>query len=216
MPACTRSRNIPPRTRNGRRNNTKRIILGAVSENQEVHPADYSEAAKTGILVKAESHTNESNTDGVNSGKLLVIPNDFDGSSAESVNVLLLDIETKLKKLQEIIHTTNRKVVEEQNCDHFCTMMSVPKKIRNMPIADFNRNYLEEGENIIDLIGSIADDANNNNSCISKKRVRTGQNNTVKSTAAMELETPSRNIRSTAEFRTPGTLARSVKRGEIL
>jgi len=216
---------MPARTRSGRRNDTKRIILGAVSENESVIRNENSNSTNTGLPSVAEPHAKQRIANAVHSGKSFEIPTDFDGSSSESVKIILQDIEHKVKKLQESIRTKNSMAVEEQKEIYFVAMMNVPKDIKNMTIREFNRKYLEEGENIISLIrdiadeasliGDVADEVNSNNACMNKKRVRTGINDTVKNATTTELETPLRNIRS-AEFRTPGTLARTVKRGEIL
>jgi len=206
---------MPARTRSCRRINTKRTILGVVSENELVIGNDNSKSTISGLLSVAEPHAKQRIADDVNIGKSLEIPTDFDGSSSESVTFLLQDIERKVQKLKESIRTKNRMVIEEQKGIYFVAMMNVPRDIKNMTAREFNRKYLDEGDDIIKLIGEIADEANNKNTCINKKRVRTGKNDMVKSATVMELETPLRNIRS-AEFRTPGTLARTVKRGEKL
>jgi len=198
-------------TRRCRRNNTKRTILGVVNEHSVATEANLPEDLCNGFLSKGQLNRTQ-NED--KNGEMFEIPPDFDGSSTESVKILLQDIEHKLKKLQESIHYKSSMLVEQQKDIYFVAMMNVPRNIKNMTVRDFNKKYLEEGEDIIKLIGTIAEDAHNNQS--NKKRFPNGDNTLVERTTAMEFKTPLRNIRPGAEFRTPGTLMRTIKRGEIL
>ena len=64
---------MPPRTRRCRRNNTKRTILGAVSENGRSSEENCAEATKTRIPSNTELHTIPDDNESGNHSKFQLI-----------------------------------------------------------------------------------------------------------------------------------------------
>jgi len=200
---------MPPRTRGrSRRNATKRTILGAVNENEVsgVEP----DCLKKSVELKIEQNTIQQNGNECNNRKSFEIPKEFDGSSVESVKILLQDLKKEVRRCQESLSIKASMALKDQQQVFFLESMKLPRSIKNMTIKDFNEKYFTEGGDIGKDIDDIAKDGND------AKTTYHAQNMVDNDTPMMGLETPARPLQSRMDLCTPGTAIRTVKRGEAL
>ena len=213
------------RARSARRAAAKRTILAALDENSASNDSNIPTISKVTIVNKEDQ--DEYNADGSISSlpsRPFRIPNDFDGTNAESINILLEDIEKEVKNLQESIAIKCCEAIKRQHEAYFRKAMKIEKSVKKMKIKDFNQKYMKKNnddgnvnpvnKDIIALMKSFMNDvAENNgssNSALGKKRFR----NFGPGFNSMDLETPSRP--TGRNLRTPGTVLRTAKKGEIL
>lgn len=215
-----------------RRAAATRTVLQALDENNSTVPTD----TVNSILKPTSSYTSSSSVKynphaQDTSRRSFKIPAELDGTSKDAVRLLLEDLEGKVKQIQDEIAMKERDAIQALQEVYYVKTMKIEKKVKKMTIREFNETYMKGGisssdndgggeangqqqGDILNLVKSLAKDIANNSD---GTRGRYDQQEEVvvddKDTMRMELETPARNI---GAMRTPATITRTVKRGEIL
>lgn len=189
-----------PVTRSARRaatrTNTKRTILSALDENKPATTEELQIESCSSISPKCN------------------LP-DLDVLQSDSINAILSDIKSQVKSKQESLTIKGIEMAKNQQEVFFVGTMRLDKSIKKMTIREFNQKYMEN-ESIIDELKSImstfstADVANhhsrnkssNNFACSNPKR------------GTKVLETPVRQLTQGKSHCTPGTILRTVRKGE--
>lgn len=214
--------------RSCRRVATKRTILSALDENNvSVDPNIPSNTSKDTFL-----KDDTMNSLLVPPQRPFCIPKDLDCTASESINILLEDISREVKSRQESVAIKCCEALKRQHEAFFLKGMKIEKSIKKMKIKDFNQKFMKrnsnsngnniDGENskstacIIAMLKSFMSESdsskNSSISALSKKRFR----DDLPDLNRMELETPIRQLKTAGNLRTPATILRTAKRGEVL
>jgi len=208
------------RARTARRAATKRTILSALDENQPANDAKVPSKTKASSSRNNNVEDGYDNMDTITSNRPFRIPNDFDGTSTESLHILMNDLESEVKRKQENIRIQSFEAIKRQHEAFFLNSLKIDKNVKKMKICDFNHKYMEKGDNlnktetcIIALMMSLMVNNNGGSSAaMNKKRIR----NSGPGPSKMDLETPCRPLRVGRNIKTPGTVLRTAKKGEQL
>mmetsp|Transcript_4811 Transcript_4811/g.9178 ORF Transcript_4811/g.9178 Transcript_4811/m.9178 type:complete len:280 (-) Transcript_4811:58-897(-) len=189
-----------PVTRSARRaatrSNTKRTILSALDENK---PATIEE-----LQIESSSSTSpECN-----------LP-DLDVLKKDSIEVILSDIKSQVKSLQESLTIKGIEMAKNQQEVFFVGTVRLDKTIKNMTIREFNQKYMDN-QSIIDVLTSImsTSSAGVSNNYDQNKSSHNFAHSNLKRGGIKDLETPVRQLTQGKSHRTPGTILRTVRKGE--
>lgn len=203
------------RAKSVRRAAAKRTILSALDENQ---PTTDSTLPTKATTLNTETSTYYPNTTSTNNGNIsrpFQVPKDFDCTNPGSIDVLLQDIEKETKRLQDNVAINCCEAIKRQHEAYFLRGMKIEKSIKKMKIGDFNAKYMKSEEiGIVALMKSLMNDSDAviGPSVVGKKRIRDG----LSGLERMDLETPMRPLRTAGHFRTPATILRTARKGEML
>jgi len=199
MPVTRSSRRTATRT------NTKRTILSALDENK---PATTEEL---------KLQLNSTSSRSISSFKH-DLP-DLNIMQPESIKVILSDIHNQIKAKQESLSIRGVEIAKKQQEEFFVGTMKLDRKIKKMTIREFNQKHMEQTKS----------EGNLSNNCIieSLKAIMAHtslQTNTTsmikgnlkRGATALYLETPVRQLKSGKACRTPGTILRTVQKGEAI
>lgn len=128
------------------------------------------------------------------------LPN-LDILQSSSIQSILSDIKSNITANQEALEIQAAEISKKTQAEFFIGMMKLDKKIKHMTIKEFNQHF---ETNIIQDFGSIQ---------ISKQPVRSMPLNKRDFKA---LETPVRQMARGKFAPTPGTILRTVKKGEAV
>lgn len=172
------------------RSNTKRTILSALDENSPIEDDDVSPTNFFKTNVNMNTNVNSSESESPNS-----LP-DLDIFKAESIRVLLSDIQKQIQAKQEILSIKGAEINKRQQEVYFINTMKIEKSVKKMTVREFNAKHMGNGngngvegesECIIDVMkaimnarisGSGSDNASGStgaNNAGTKKRVRQQQ-----------------------------------------
>jgi hypothetical protein len=184
---------MPPRTRSCRKAAAKRNILGVLSETEP------SEFTSNGV------------SSNVSEGKQFKIPSNFDGTSKESVTLLLEDLEKEVKQMQSNLSLLEFQANKELQEVYFLKTLKLERNIRNMTVRDYNAKYLNGGS-LIQMVKGLCEDTVLQGS----QTVATSNNNGHVYEGRMETTTPLRSVSKWKGMKTPATIARTARRGEAI
>jgi hypothetical protein len=188
-----------PVTRSARRaatrTNTKRTILSALDENK---PATTEE-----LQIESSSSISPN----------CILP-DLDVLQSESIHAILSDIKSQVKSKQESLTIRGIELAKNQQEVYFVGTMRLDRSIKKMTIREFNQKYMKN-QSIIDELKSIIStssagisthyDENKSSSNFAYSNLKRG---------TKDLETPVRQLTQGKPHRTPGTILRTVRKGE--
>lgn len=179
-----------PVTRSARRaatrSNTKRAILSALDENK---PATIEE-----LQIESTHLTSPGSR----------LP-DLDVLQPDSIRAILSDIRSQVKTKQENLTIKGIEMSKNQQEVFFVGTMRLDKSVMKMTVRDFNEKHMKNNESIIDVLRSIMSSRNT--------ALNHGPYSNLKR-GAKDLETPVRQLTHGKPHRTPGTILRTVRKGE--
>jgi len=205
MPVTRSSRRTATRT------NTKRTILSALDENK---PATTEEL---------KLHSNSSYSSSFNHD----LP-DLNVLQPESIKVILSDIHNQIKAKQESLSIRGVEIAKNQQEEFFVGTMKLDKKIKKMTIREFNEKYMNQTNSdcdsssdkcIIESLKAIMIQPSSQtdaSSITSSSTAHMIKGNLKRGATAMYLETPVRQLKPGKAYRTPGTILRTVQKGEAI
>lgn len=203
------------------RTNTKRTILSALDENK---PATIEE-----LKLQSPSSSSYHGHD---------LP-DLNVLQPESIQVILSDIQNQIKVKQESLSIRGVEIAKKQQEEFFVGTMKLDKKVKKMTIREFNLKHMTKPDGngndsssgcILEALkammlnsapytsNSTSDitNTNGNGNDSSSSAARLIKSNLKRGAMAMtmELETPVRQLKPGKACRTPGTILRTVRKGE--
>lgn len=193
-----------PTTRTSeRRLANKRTILSALDENSTLDPT-----FQTNFHAPNGHHS---------SPPSFLIP-DLDYTQLKNIQLLISDLEREIDSRKESLDIQKVNMLKRQQEVFFVNMVKISKSIKKMTIREFNSAH---NTNIVDIMkNSMMGDTVSAARMGAKKRVRsngTSQNaNSSTSNSRLPMETPVRQISSVGGIRTPGTILRTVRKGETV
>jgi len=198
-----------PSTRTSeRRLANKRTILSALDENSSLDDPTFHHT-------KFHSNGHQYNSSSPSS---FPIP-DLDYTQLKNIELLLTDLEREIDSRKESLDIQKVNMLKRQQEVYFVNMVKIAKSIKKMTIRDFNAAH---NTNIVNVMkkSMIGDNASAVVAMGAKKRVRsngTSNNNSSSSSnsSRLPMETPVRQI-ATGGIRTPGTILRTVRKGETV
>lgn len=192
-----------PTTRTSeRRLANKRTILSALDENSTLDPT-----FQTNFHAPNGHHS---------SPPSFPIP-DLDYTQLKNIQLLITDLEREIDSRKESLDIQKVNMIKRQQEVFFVNMVKISKSIKKMTIREFNSAH---NTNIVELMkNSMMGDIVSAATMGAKKRVRSNgssQNANSCSSSRLPMETPVRQIASVGGIRTPGTILRTVRKGETV
>lgn len=156
-------------------------------------------------------------------GKNFKIPSNFDGTSKESVELLLEDLEKEVKQMQSNLSLLEFQANKELQEIYFLRTLKLERNIRNMTVRDFNEKYLN-GESLIQMVkGFCQVDGSTSAATVQRSSqyacvtsINKNDNHRPENQGRMEMETPARNVSNWKVMRTPATILRTARKGESI
>ena len=201
------------------RTNTKRTILSALDENK---PATIEEL-KIQSIHPSSNHAHAHKHD---------LP-DLNVLQPESIRVILSDIQNQIKTKQESLSIRGVEIAKKQQEEFFVGTMKLDKKVKKMTIREFNLKHMTKSDDndndsssgcILEALKAImlnaapytSNSGNGNSSSSGSSAARMIKSNLKRGAMAMtmDLETPVRQLKPGKACRTPGTILRTVRKGE--
>jgi len=199
------------------RTNTKRTILSALDENK---PATIEEL-KIQSIPSSSNHANQHD-----------LP-DLNVLQPESIHVILSDIQNQIKAKQESLSIRGVEIAKKQQEEFFVGTMKLDKKVKKMTIREFNLKHMIKPDDngndsssgcILEALKAImlnsapytSNNTHGTGSSSSSSAARMIKSNLKRGAMAMtmDLETPVRQLKPGKACRTPGTILRTVRKGE--
>lgn len=201
-----------PTTRTSeRRLANKRTILSALDENSSLDDPTFHHT-------KFHSNGHQYNSSPPSS---FPIP-DLDYTQLKNIELLLNDLEREIDSRKESLDIQKVNMLKRQQEVYFVNMVKIAKSIKKMTIREFNTAH---NTNIVDVMkrSMIGDNVSTTAAMGAKKRVRSNgssnnnsSSNCISSSSSrLPMETPVRQI-ATGGIRTPGTILRTVRKGETV
>ena len=212
--------------KSSRRAATKRTILSALDENNPSIDSNIPSNISKDVDTFLKNDTMNSTL--VPPQRPFRIPKDLDCTASDSINILLDDIAREVKRRQENVAIKCCEAMKRQHEAFFLKGMKIEKSVKKMKIKDFNEKFMKKNSNnnkgdnsesttcIIAMLKSVmveSDSSKNSTiSALSKKRFRDDLPDLNK----MDLETPIRQLKTAGNMKTPATILRTARRGEML
>jgi hypothetical protein len=193
-----------PTTRTSeRRLANKRTILSALDENSSLDPTFQKDFHANG----RPPHSSPSSC--------FPVP-DLDYTQLKNIQLLLADLEHEIDSRKESLDIQKVNMLKRQQEVYFVNMVKIAKSIKKMTIREFNSTH---NTNIVEIMkNSMIGDTISAAAMGAKKRVRSnGKSHNAHNSSRLPMETPVRQIASSSGgIRTPGTILRTVRKGETV
>lgn len=196
-----------PTTRTSeRRLANKRTILSALDENSSLDPTFQKDFHPNG----PPPHSSPSSC--------FPVP-DLDYTQLKNIQLLLTDLEREIDSRKESLDIQKVNMLKRQQEVYFVNMVKIAKSIKKMTIREFNSAH---NTNIVEIMKhAMIGDTISAAAMGAKKRVRSNgkshSHNAHNNNSRLPMETPVRQIASSnGGIRTPGTILRTVRKGETV
>lgn len=188
-----------------RRAANKRTMLSALDENPSLDPQ----------FVSKQTSYHHTHNNVQSSTKSCFPIADLDYTKMQNIQLLLTDLEREIELRMESLDIQKVNMLKRQQEVYFVNMVKIAKATKKMTIREFNSIHKT---NIVHIMKNAMIDGHAAAAMGAKKRERSNGNSHTKN-QRLPLETPVRQITSGkigGAIRTPGTVLRTVKKGETV